>query len=114
MAKPLFDSESVHFANLAEQCPVVPGAVVSKPLLNTPTLKHMIFSMDAGQEISEHHAPFLAIVHVLDGRLQFTAGDQTRTMTRDDWVVMPPNATHSLQSDEPTRFMLTMVKEPAT
>lgn len=111
MAKPLFDTSTVHFANLAEQCPVVAGAVVSKPLLNSPSFKHMLFSMDVGQEISEHHAPFLAVVHVLEGRLRFTAGDETRTMERDDWVVMPPNATHSLQSEAPTRFLLTMVKE---
>ena len=111
MAKPLFEIDQVHFAALAELCPVVAGAVVSKPLTNTSAIKQILFSMDAGQEISEHHAPFAATVHVLSGRLQFEADGQRRSMSTDDWVVMPPDAPHALSAEKPTRFMLTMWKE---
>lgn len=110
MATALFDGASVGWCEVAAACPIVPGATVSKPLLNG-VVKVVLFAMDAGQEISEHRAPYLATVHVLDGRLHFGIGGEERVMTAGSWVVMPPNAAHHLRAAEPTRFVLTMVKE---
>lgn len=110
MATALFDGASVGWAELGAACPVVPGATVSKPLLNG-LVKVVLFAMDAGQEISEHRAPYVATVHVLDGRLAFGVGGQERQMVAGSWLVMPPNEPHRLRAEEPTRFVLTMVKE---
>ncbi len=110
MAKPLFDASRSTFASLAESCPVVDSAIVSKALIDTGTLKQILFSMDTGQEISEHKAPYVATVHVLEGRIRFAVSGEEREMVADDWLVMPPNERHDLTALEPSRFVLTLVK----
>lgn len=110
MATPLFDASTPQFAGLLESCPVVPGATVSKPLMNLPQGKVVLFAMDAGQEISEHRAPFVATVQVLDGKLRFRIAGQERVMGPNDWLLMPGNAPHDLTALEPTRFVLTLFK----
>lgn len=114
MTKPLFSPDDVSFAALEETCPVVAGGIVSKPLLNTPALRQVIFAVDSEQEMSEHRAPFLATVHVLRGRMAFTAGGTTREMAAGDWVVMPPDEPHALSATEPTIFLLTLARADRT
>lgn len=110
MASPLFDASSPQFVDLPAACPIVPGAIVSKPLLNLPEGRVVIFAMDAGQQISEHRAPFISTVQVLDGRLRFGVETTEREMGPGDWLVMPVNAPHRLTALEPTRFVLTLFK----
>lgn len=110
MAKPTFDVEQTQFANLAEQCPVVSGSIVSKPLIDTGEMKQVLFALDRGQELSEHRAPYVATVHVLEGRMRFGVDGQTREMSVGDWLVMPEDLPHDLTTLEPTRFLLTLVK----
>jgi quercetin dioxygenase-like cupin family protein len=112
MANPLCDGTIAQFTNLLDVCPIVPGAIVSKPLLNLPEGKAVVFAMDAGQEISEHRAPFASTVLVLDGRLRFAVGATEREMGPHDWLVMPPGEAHRLSALEPTRFVLTLLKRP--
>ncbi len=111
MAAPLFDGTRAQFSNLLEACPVVPGATVSKPMVSLPEGRVVIFSMDAGQEISEHKSAFAATVHVLGGRLRFGVSGEEREMGAHDWLIMPPNAEHRLTALEPTRFVLTLFKK---
>jgi quercetin dioxygenase-like cupin family protein len=113
MASPLFDATTPQFVELFAACPIVPGATVSKPLVNLPEGKVVIFAMDAGQEISEHRAPFVSTVHVLDGKLRFGVGSEQKDMGPHDWLVMPSNAPHRLTALEPTRFVLTLFKRPS-
>jgi quercetin dioxygenase-like cupin family protein len=110
MAPPLLDASRPEFLNLIETCPIVAGATVSRPLLNLAEGKVVIFAMDAGQEISEHRAPFVSTVQVLDGRLRFGVGDVERIMVAPDWLLMPSSAPHRLAAIEPTRFLLTLFK----
>lgn len=113
MAAPLFDAVSPDFAELLTVCPIVTGAIVSKPLLNLPEGRVVLFAMDAGQQISEHRAPFTSTVHVLDGRLRFGVETTEREMGPHDWLVMPANAPHHLTAIAPTRFVLTLFKRPS-
>ena len=110
MVSPLFNAATPEFVDLLNACPIVSGATVSKPLLNLAQGKVVIFAMDAGQEISEHRAPFVSTVHVLDGRLRFAVDTTSREMGPHDWLVMPANAPHHLRALEPTRFVLTLFK----
>jgi len=113
MANPLFDAATAEFVELFDSCPIVPGAIVSKPLLNLPEGKVVVFAMDAGQEISDHRAPFISTVHILDGKIRFTVGDKEREMDPQDWLVMPASAMHRLAAIEPSRFVLTLFKRPS-
>lgn len=108
MAAPLLDATTPGFLDLLQICPIVPGATVSRPLLNLPEGKVVIFAMDAGQEMSEHRAPFVATVQVLEGRLRFGVEAVEKIMGPSDWLLMPANAPHRLTALEPTRFVLTL------
>lgn len=110
MAQAVFDPTTIGQGNLLELCPLVSGAVVSKPLLHTPQVKVIVFAMDAGQRISQHRAPFVATVQVLRGELQFGVGGQTRQLCAHDWLVMPPDEPHDLEAAEPCWFMLTLLQ----
>ncbi len=110
MARPLFDILHSHFARLDEICPVVPGAIVSKPLLNEPSIRQVVFAMDSGQELNEHRAPFVAVVQMIDGEVDFTVEGQTHTLAAGAWLSMPADAPHSLVANKPSRFTLTLVK----
>lgn len=111
--EPTFDTHAVHAALLPDLCPVVPGATVSKPLVNTPSLRQVLFSMDAEQEMSDHKAPFVATVQIITGRLTFTVDGASHDMRPGSWLLMPPNALHALKAVEPTIFLLTLVKGDA-
>ena len=110
MATALFDAQTTECCNLLDLVPVAEGGVVSKPLLQLGT-KVIVFAMDKGQSISEHRAPFIASVHVLDGHLKFTVGDKTYDMKPHDWLLIPNNEPHDLEAIEPTRFLLSMTRE---
>ena len=110
MAKAMFDTTTVALANLLEAVPIVPGAIVSKPLVNTDGCKMVVFAMDSGQSISEHHAPYVATVHVLEGRLEFGVAGRKHTLVPSDWLIMPFDERHDLVAAEPTRFLLTLLK----
>ena len=64
MAQALYTTENTAYANLLETAPVQSGATVSKPLVNTEALRQILFAMDAGQSLSEHRAPYVAVVHL--------------------------------------------------
>jgi quercetin dioxygenase-like cupin family protein len=97
-------------ASLLEMAPIVQGSIVSKPIMHSAGTRIILFSMDAGQIMSEHRAPFAAVVHVLEGRLTFGLGDETHDLGPHDWLVMPPNQPHDLVAEEPCRFLLTLAK----
>lgn len=110
MAAPAFDAQNPELVNLLETCPIVPGATVSRPLVNMAQGKVVVFAMDAGQEISEHRAPMPATVQVVDGLLSFSVGGRTREMAPGDWIILPANAPHGLIAIKPTRFVLVLFK----
>ncbi|MBM4062141.1 MAG: cupin domain-containing protein [Planctomycetes bacterium] len=110
MAKALFRAQDVATANLLEAVPVVAGAIVSKTLVDCGSGKWIVFAMDGGQAISEHHTPFFLTVLVLDGKLDFAVGGKKHTLGPGDWLCAPSNAEHDLVAASPTRFLLTLVR----
>lgn len=110
MAKAMFDGKAVGAVNLLDTAPIVPGSIVSKPLVQLDGCKVILFAMDAGQSISEHQAPFVLSVHVLDGRLDFAVAGERRTLAAGDFLMVPSDARHDLVAPEPVRFLLTMVR----
>lgn len=71
-----------------------------------------LFAFDSGQELAEHTAPFDAIVMVLDGRLVLTVGGVEVAATPGTVVRMPANVPHAVDAPEPSRMLLTMLREP--
>lgn len=79
-------------------------------MLSLPEGKVVIVAMNAGQEMSDHRAPFVATVHVLDGRLRCGVDSAERSRGPHEWLLMPANTPHRLTALEPTRFVLTLFK----
>ncbi len=72
-----------------------------------------MFAFDAGQGLAEHTAPFDAIVMVLDGRLALTVGGTEVVATAGTIVRMPAHVPHAVDASEPSRMLLTMLREPS-
>lgn len=95
---------------LDELLAYVPGAVVSRTLIKRPVGTVTLFSFDKGQGLSEHTAPFDALVQVLDGRAELTIGGERVKAGAGETVLMPADVPHSLHAPEPFKMLLTMIR----
>jgi len=102
-----FDRASV----LGELIGVAEGAIVSRVLAKSGGGSVTLFAFDGGQALSEHTAPFDALVQVLDGRLEVTIGGVEITVVAGEIIRMPAGISHAVRAPEPTRMVLTMLRE---
>ena len=87
-----------------------PGAVVSRTLINQKTGTVTLFAFDAGQELSEHTAPYDALVQVLDGETRITIAGQPFDLKAGDLIIMPANQPHAVSAKTKFKMLLTMVR----
>ncbi len=95
---------------LEEVLTYVPGSVVSRTLIKRPVGTVTLFSFDEGQGLSEHTAPFDALVQVLEGQAELTIGGNPVTAGAGETVLMPANVPHSLHAPRPFKMLLTMIR----
>jgi quercetin dioxygenase-like cupin family protein len=86
------------------------GSVVSRTLKKNDAGTVTLFSFDTGQGLSEHSAPFDAIVQILDGEAELTIGGKKITAGAGQMVIMPANIPHSVEAKARFKMMLIMVK----
>ncbi len=86
------------------------GAVVSRTLINQKTGTVTLFAFDAGQELSEHTAPFDAFVQVLDGETEITIAGRAYRLLAGDAIIMPANDPHAVKALTKFKMMLTMIR----
>ncbi len=86
------------------------GAVVSKEVLKKATGTVTIFAFDNGQGLSEHTAPFDALVFVVDGEAEITIAGKAYVLKEGDMIVMPAGDPHSLKALTKFKMMLVMIK----
>ena len=87
------------------------GAVVSRTLVKKKTCTLTLFAFDAGQALSEHTAPFDAIVQVLDGEALLVIGGKKVPAKTGQTVLMPANVPHAVNATSKFKMLLTMVRE---
>ena len=95
---------------LAELLDYVSAAVVSRTLSQSQAGTITFFAFDAGQGLSEHTAPFDALVQVLDGEVELTIGGKKIPAKAGESVLMPANVPHALHSDQRFKMLLTMIR----
>ncbi len=100
-AEPMALSDAVQYA---------PGSIVSRTLLKTDTGTLTLFAFDEGQGLSEHTAPFNALVHVLDGTATLMIGGKTVVARTGQMVLMPANVPHAVQPAGQLKMLLTMFR----
>ena len=86
------------------------GAVVSRAVAKKPTGTITAFAFDKGQELSEHTAPFDAMVQVLDGQVELTVGGRPFRLTAGQLLIMPANVPHAVTAVERFKMLLTMIR----
>ncbi|MBM3132113.1 MAG: cupin domain-containing protein [Chloroflexi bacterium] len=96
--------------DLAGSIDYAPGSVVSKTLVDKKVGTLTLFSFDAGQGLSEHSAPFDALVQVLDGEVEIIIGGKPVRATAGQIVRMPANVPHALRGIKPFKMLLTMIR----
>ena len=87
------------------------GAVVSCTIIERNTGTVTLFAFDKGQSLSEHTAPFDALVHIVDGEADITISAQTIRMKAGEVIIMPANKPHALKAVERFKMMLVMIKD---
>lgn len=85
-------------------------AVVSKTLVNRTGGTVTLFAFDEGQGLSEHTAPFDALVYILDGQARITIAGEMFQLAKDELIIMPAHEPHALQAEKPFKMMLIMIK----
>ena len=93
--------------NLSDHVAYADGSVVSKILLKKDIGNITLFSFGAGQGLSEHTAPFDAVVQILDGRAEITIGGEKHEVKEGEMLIMPANVPHALHA--PVRFKMLLV-----
>lgn len=86
------------------------GAIVSRTILNKETGSVTLFSFDKGQSLSEHTAPFDALVQVLDGSAVIVLDKKPIEVKENEMIIMPANIPHAVEAENRFKMLLTMIK----
>jgi len=84
-------------------------AVVSRTIIDKKSGTVTLFSFDAGQALSEHTAPFDAMVYIVDGEAEVAISGKNFHMKEGDMIIMPENRPHSLRAPKRFKMLLTMI-----
>lgn len=85
-------------------------AVVSRTIIDKKTGTLTLFAFDEGQGLSEHTAPFDALVYILDGEAEVTISGNSLQLEEGEAVVMPANEPHALRATKRFKMMLVMIR----
>lgn len=86
------------------------GSIVSRQLVKNEGGNVTLFAFDKGQELSEHTAPFDALVEVLDGEVEIRISGQPYHLKTGEAILMPANEPHGLKALSAFKMLLTMVR----
>jgi quercetin dioxygenase-like cupin family protein len=100
-------AQAVRLVDLAEY---QKDSVVSRMVLNKKSGTVTLFAFDEGQSLSEHTAPFDALVQILDGETEIAISGKSFLVKKGEMVLMPANKPHALKAVKKFKMMLTMIR----
>ncbi len=86
------------------------GSVVSRTILDKETGNLTLFAFGEGQGLSEHTAPFDALVYLLDGEAEVVISGKPLRLSKGEMVIMPANEPHALKAIKKFKMMLVMIR----
>ena len=86
------------------------GSVVSREIIKKKTGTVSLFAFDEGQGLSEHTAPFDALVFVLDGEAEITISGKPFRLREGEMIIMPANQPHALSAVKKFKMLLIMIR----
>ncbi|HPP62016.1 MAG TPA: cupin domain-containing protein [Anaerolineales bacterium] len=96
---------------LADLAAYQEGSVVSRQIVKADAGNVTLFAFDADQELSEHTAPYDALVHILDGEAEVRLDGVPHALSAGDAIVMPANIPHALRAVKQFKMLLTMIRQ---
>ncbi len=96
--------------NLAALLDYQAGSVVSRTIIDKPVGTITLFAFDAREGLSEHTAPYDALVLVLDGKMEITISGEGRTVKAGEMLIMPADKPHALRASERAKMLLVMIR----
>jgi quercetin dioxygenase-like cupin family protein len=96
---------------LTELVQYATDSIVSKTILDKPLGTITLFAFDKGQRLSEHTAPYDAVVQAIDGAGKITLGGKELKLTTGEIVIMPANIPHSVAAHERFKMLLIMIRQ---
>jgi len=85
-------------------------SVVSREIIKKEVGTVTIFAFDKGQGLSEHSAPFDAMVQIVDGEAEITISGNVNIVKKGELIIMPANEPHALAAIKPFKMILTMIR----
>ena len=85
-------------------------AIVSRTVIDKDAGTVTLFAFDEGQRLSEHKAPYDALVQVLDGETEITIAGEAMTAKAGEMVIMPANVPHAVRATAKFKMMLVMIR----
>jgi len=86
------------------------GSVVSRTIVKKETGSVTVFAFDGAQALSEHTAPFSALVQVIEGRAEVSIEGKPHELAAGDVILMPADIPHSVRAIERFKMVLTMIR----
>lgn len=86
------------------------SSVVSRTLIDKKSGTVTLFAFDESQGLSEHTAPYDAIVQIVDGEAEITISGKKHLLREGEIIIMPANHPHSLKAAKKFKMVLTMIK----
>jgi len=96
--------------HLLEMASYQDGAVVSRQITKADAGNVTLFAFDKDQGLSEHTAPFDALVYILEGAAQVTISGKLFDLKAGDAIIMPANEPHALKAAQKFKMLLTMIR----
>jgi len=97
-------------AKIADLVSYQDGSIVSREIVRKPTGSVTAFAFDEGQGLSEHTAPFDALVQVLEGEVEITVAGKTYRLQGGELIVMPARQPHALRALRRYKMILTTIR----
>ncbi len=95
---------------LTEMIAYQDGAVVSRTLIEKEAGTVTLFAFDAGQGLSEHTAPYDALVQVLEGEVRITVSGKSLVVKQGEMTILPAHKPHALSALTRFKMLLTMIR----
>src|SRR5512143_1780435 len=100
----------IQITKLADLADYQKGSVVSRTIIDKKTGTVTLFSFDEGQGLSEHTAPFDALVYVLDGEAEISVSGKPLHVKAGEITIMPAHRPHALRAVKRFKMLLVMIR----
>jgi quercetin dioxygenase-like cupin family protein len=97
----------LNFSNLIEYSK---EGITSKRIIQRDTGNITLFAFDKDQQLSEHTAPFDALVQLIEGKAEINIDGRKHFLEKGDSIIMPANIPHAVYASENFKMILTMIK----